>query len=98
MFRHSLAPLALLLSAQPLLAAEPLYRVALERPAAGRLIVKDIAWSCAGADCAAPRTATAPDANVCASVARRLGPVVGFEAAGRRFDAAELDRCNAAAR
>jgi hypothetical protein len=79
-------------------AAEPLYRAVLEHPATSNVIVKDVRWSCAGAACSAPRTATAPDVNVCSAVARKLGRLAGFEAAGRNFDKAELGRCNAAAR
>lgn len=79
-------------------AAEPLYRAVLENPAANNVIVKDVRWTCAGAACSAPRTATAPDANVCTAIARKLGRLAGFEAAGRSFDAAELGKCNAAAR
>jgi hypothetical protein len=89
--------MSLLFVVAPAYASEP-YRAALERPAASRLIVKDIPWSCAGAACTAPRTATAPDANVCASVARKLGRLVSFQVGARVFEAAELEKCNAAAK
>ena len=98
MFRPALILSTLLLAAAPAIAAAPLYRAALENPAPDRLIVKDIAWSCIGGICAAPRTATAPDANVCAAIARKLGRLVSFQAGERSFEAAELERCNAAAR
>jgi hypothetical protein len=102
MIRSSLLALSLLMSLIFVVgrayAADPLYRASLEKPAAARLIVRDISWSCAGAACEAPRTATAPDANVCASVARKLGRLASFQAGGRTFEAAELERCNAAAR
>ena len=54
--------------------------------------------SCAGADCVAPRTASAPDGNVCAAVARKLGRLVSFQSGGRAFAAEELAKCNAAAK
>jgi len=98
MIRSTFLALPLMLVAAPALAGAPLYRASLEKPAASRVIVKDLAWSCTGADCAAPRTADAPDANVCTAVARKLGRLVGFEAGGRAFEAAELEKCNAAAR
>jgi hypothetical protein len=96
--RSALFALSLALAATPAVATEPLYRAVLENPAPARLIVKDLAWSCTGADCSAPRSATAPDANVCASVVRRLGRLVSFRAGSRTFEAAELERCNSAAR
>lgn len=98
MMRASLLLLSLAVTAAPATAAGPLYRASLETPAASRVIVKDIAWNCAGVDCSAPRTATTPDANICASVARKLGRLVGFEAGGRAFAADELEKCNSAAR
>jgi hypothetical protein len=61
-------------------------------------IVRDMRWACAGATCSAQRSATSPDANVCASVARRLGRLTRFAVGDREFDAAALERCNAAAR
>ena len=90
--------LSVLFVVGPAYAAEPLYRASLEKPAAVRTIVKDIAWSCAGIDCAAPRTASAPDGNVCAAVARKLGRVIRFQSGDRTFAAAELEKCNMAAR
>jgi len=79
--------------------AQPLsmYRAGLERPVSTTAIVKDARWSCEGTHCAAPRAATSPDANVCASVARRFGRLTSFSAGDRTFDAGQLERCNAAA-
>ncbi len=98
MIRSTVFALSLVLAGAPAIATEPLYHAALEKPAAARLIVKDVSWSCTGAACSAPRTATAPDANVCASVARRLGRLISFQAGDRAFEAAELKKCNAAAK
>jgi len=98
MIRTPLFILSLLVVSAPALATEPLYRAALENPAPARLIVKDLPWSCAGASCEAPRTATAPDANVCASIARKLGRLVSFQSGNRPFGPTELEKCNAAAR
>lgn len=82
----------------PAYASDPLYRVSLESPAPARIIVKDLAWSCAGTDCAAPRTAPAPDSNVCAAMARKLGRLVSFRSGDRAFAAEELAKCNLAAK
>jgi hypothetical protein len=90
--------LSLALIAAPAMAAAPLYRAALENPAPARTIVKDVAWSCVGAACAAPRAATTPDANVCAAVARKLGRLVSFQVGERAFAATELEKCNSAAK
>lgn len=102
MIRSAILALSLLLSVlfvvAPAYANEPLYRASLEKPAATRTIVKDMAWSCAGADCAAPRTASTPDGNVCAAIARKLGRLVSFQAGDRTFAAAELEKCNMAAK
>ena len=102
MIRSTIFALSLMLSilfvVGPAYATEPLYRASLEKPAATRTIVKDIAWSCAGADCAAPRTASAPDGNVCAAVARKLGRLISFQSGDRTFAAAELEKCNMAAK
>jgi hypothetical protein len=101
MIRPTILALSLMLSVLfvvgPAYAGEPLYRASLEKPAATRTIVKDIAWSCTGADCVAPRTASAPDGNVCTAVARKLGRLVSFQSGDRAFAAAELEKCNMAA-
>jgi hypothetical protein len=91
------AALSLVLLAGPAVAAEPLYRAGLEKPAGSRLIIKELAWSCDGAVCTAARTAASPDINVCASVARKLGRLVSFQAGDRAFEAGELEKCNKAA-
>lgn len=90
------ASILLGLVAAPLQAAS-VYEVALAAPATTRVIVKDMRWSCAGARCTAPRTASSPDGHVCAAVARKLGRVEAFAAAGRAFDAEALAKCNTAA-
>lgn len=75
----------------------PLYRAGLATPVTTTTIVRDLRWACVGDMCSAPRTATSPDANVCAAIARRLGRLTSFAVGDRSFDPAQLERCNAAA-
>ncbi|ARS28608.1 CC_3452 family protein [Sphingomonas sp. KC8] len=100
MLRFALLPLAsLIVAAFPAQAqVQPMYRAALATPITATLVVKDLRWSCGGDSCSALRTGSSPDANVCAAVARKLGPVTGFSAGSNMFDAAALEKCNAAAR
>lgn len=101
MLRSALLPLtALLATAAPAAAqpgSQPMYHAGLATPATSTLVVKDTRWVCVGDSCSAIRAGTSPDANVCAAVARRLGPITGFSAGDRTFDVAALAKCNAAA-
>ena len=74
-----------------------MYRAGLATPVTSTLVVKDTRWACAGDSCSAIRTGTSPDANICTAVVRRLGPVTSFSAGDKVFDAAALEKCNAAA-
>lgn len=90
--------MALTTIAPPVLAqAQPMYRAGLAKPLTASLILKDVRWSCIGDSCSAIRNGTSPDVNVCSAVVRKLGPVTSFSAGGRDFDAAALEKCNAAA-
>ncbi|NJC34320.1 hypothetical protein GGR88_001794 [Sphingomonas jejuensis] len=65
-------------------------------PEQGRVVVRDVLWTCAGNSCTGGRSDSRP-AIVCQSVARRFGAVDAFAVGDRVFDAAELERCNGAA-
>jgi len=97
MLRPVIFGLSLLLAGSAAGATEPLYRIDLQAPASGA-IVHDIRWTCAGASCSAPRTASSPDINVCTSAVRKLGRAVSFQANGRAFGDDELAKCNQAAK
>lgn len=100
MLRFALLPMIALSAASPALAqpqSRPMYRAGLSTPVTSTLVVKDTRWACAGDSCSAIRTGTSPDANVCAAVVRKLGPVTSFSAGDKVFDAAALEKCNAAA-
>jgi hypothetical protein len=66
-------------------------------PASGRLITRDIVWTCGPAACQGSTQESRP-AVLCQSLVKRTGAVESFMVDGRAFDAAELRRCNAAAK
>lgn len=100
MLRFALLPLAsLVMAAVPAQAqVQPMYRAALATPITATLVVKDLRWSCGGDSCSALRTGSSPDANVCAAIAKKLGPVTGFSAGANMFDAIAIEKCNASAK
>jgi len=95
MIRSSAFLLALGLASAP--AAAATYSATLASPASGRLIARDIVWSCGAAACQGATDESRP-AVLCQSLAKRAGRVDAFLVDGRAFTAKELDRCNAAAR
>jgi len=66
-------------------------------PASGRIIARDITWSC-GPDSCEGFTKESRPVVLCQSLAKRAGRIESFVADGRAFTAAELDRCNASAK
>ncbi|HVL79304.1 MAG TPA: hypothetical protein VM346_08465 [Sphingomicrobium sp.] len=66
-------------------------------PAEGRIIARDIVWSCGPAACQGATEESRP-AVLCEGLAKRAGRLESFVANGRAFGPAELDRCNSAAR
>ena len=97
MTRLLLLPLSLLVL-PGLSFAQPLYTASLATPQTTRSVVKEMRWTCAGAQCTAPRDATAPDIVVCEAVARKLGPVTAFSAGERAFSPAQIAQCNGSRR
>ena len=66
-------------------------------PASAKVVARDVVWACAAGAC----TGSSPEgrpAIVCQSLVKKVGRVDSFTANGRAFAAAELDRCNAAAK
>ena len=102
MLRSTLLPMIAILGVAAPAVAQPqsqaMYRAGLSTPDTSTLVVKDMRWACAGDSCSAIRTGSSPDANVCAAMVRRLGPVTSFSAGDKVFDAVALEKCNAAAR
>jgi hypothetical protein len=95
MFRTLLIASAILVSASPLAAAT--YSAKPAVPLSERFIARDIIWTCAPAVCQGA-TAESRPAILCQSLAKRAGRIESFIVDGRAFSAAELDRCNTAAR
>jgi hypothetical protein len=95
MFRPIFALSALVLAAAP--AAAATYSAKPVAPASGRIIARDIAWACGPAACQGNTDESRP-AVLCQSLAKRAGRLESFIVDGRAFTAAELDKCNAAAK
>jgi hypothetical protein len=95
MHRPVLTFCALALVAAP--AGASTYSAKLAVPTNERIIARDIIWAC-GTDACQGATDESRAAVLCQSLARRAGKVDSFIADGRAFAAAELDRCNSAAK
>jgi hypothetical protein len=92
---RSAAFLALTIASAP--AAAATYSATLASPASGRLIARDIVWSCGAAACQGATQESRP-VVLCQSLAKRTGHVETFLVDGRAFTPAELERCNASAK
>jgi hypothetical protein len=95
MFRSATMFLALAAAAAPAGAAS--YSAKLATPTTGRLIVRDIVWNCGPAACQGATDESRP-LVLCQTLAKRAGPVTDFLFDGRTLPAAELHRCNGAAK
>lgn len=95
MLRSILAVSAILVVAPPAQAAS--YSAQLQVPVSQRLIAPDIVWMC-GADACQGATAESRPIVLCESLAKHAGRVNAFLVDGRAFTAAELDKCNSAAK
>lgn len=60
-------------------------------------VTRTLVWRCSEGECVAPK-GTARDAIVCQLIAREVGVLSTFTAAGEAFDAEDMERCNARAR
>jgi hypothetical protein len=95
MLRAIMTVSAFLLAAAP--AAASTYSATLASPANERIISRDIVWNCGTGACQGATGESRP-AVICQALARHAGKVDGFLADGRAFTAAELDKCNTAAK
>ena len=72
------------------------YRAELASPATeARFVARDVVWVCKDASCLAGQGTSRP-LIMCSALVKKAGPVTGFTAGGKAFDAEELARCNAA--
>ena len=94
---RSLLPVALVAIALPAAASASNYSASLASAPTGNLVARDVLWSCAGGTCSGATDYSRP-LVVCQSLARKAGPIAAFRVDGQALAAAELDRCNAAAK
>lgn len=94
MFRLGLA-LSALIAAVPVGAAS--YSAKLAVPSSGRIIARDIVWSC-GPDACLGTTEESRPVVLCQSLAKHAGRIENFIVNGRAVSPAELERCNASAK
>ena len=66
-------------------------------PAAERFIARDIVWNCSAAACQGATDDSRP-AVICQSLAKHAGRIESFTVDGRAFGAADLEKCNSAAK
>ena len=95
MLRPILALTAIAALAAPAAAAN--YSAKLSAPTNGHIVARDINWACAGNSCQGATQESRP-AVLCQALAKQAGKLDNFLVDGRAFSAAELDKCNAAAK
>ena len=78
-------------------AAAASYSAAPATAAPGHIIARDISWSCSAAGCLGTSAESRP-LILCKELAKRAGRLDSFGVDGRAFSAADLDKCNAAAK
>jgi hypothetical protein len=92
---------SLIVAAAALVASPALAATYSAKPAAkteaGRIIARDISWTC-GPDACQGSTEESRPAVLCQGLAKRAGRLESFIANGRAFGSAELDKCNASAK
>ena len=87
--------LSLIAAAAPATASS--YSAKLISPTNGRIVARDISWSCGAGACQGATDQSRP-AVLCEALAKRAGKLDSFAVDGRAFSAAQLDKCNAAAK
>ena len=95
MFRPFFALTAAVLAMSP--AAAATYSAKPAAPTAERFVARDINWTCAAGTCSGA-TAESRPAVLCQALAKHAGRIDSFAVDGRAFSAAELDKCNTAAK
>ena len=66
-------------------------------PTTERFIARDIVWTCGGGACQGATSDSRPTV-LCQSLAKHAGRIESFSVDGRAFGAAELEKCNSAAK
>ena len=98
MRRSTLIPAltAIAACAVPAAASAATYSASIAQAPEGKLIARDVLWTCAAGACSGATDYSRP-LIICQSLARKAGRVDSFRVNGRALAAAELERCNAAA-
>jgi hypothetical protein len=91
-----LTVLALALTAAPAFASSHHHAEPLAKPAAAKLLLRDMVWQCGDSGCAAGRSNSRP-AVVCALLVKKVGGLKSFTTGGEAMAASELEKCNARA-
>src|SRR5579864_3002788 len=78
-------------------AAAANYSAKLAIPAAGRIVARDINWTCSADGCQGA-TAESRPAVLCQALAKQTGRIENFLVDGRALPDAELAKCNSAAK
>lgn len=92
--------MALLLSAGALAAAPAgaaTYSARLAGPVNGRIVAREINWTCAGLSCSGATNDSRP-AVLCQALAKRAGRIDAFLIDGQPLGTAELGKCNSGAK
>ena len=95
MLRSILAFSALALTASAATAAN--YSAKPSVPLTDRIVARDIIWNCGPAACQGA-TAESRPLVLCEGLAKQAGRIDSFLVDGRELSAADLERCNAAAK
>lgn len=66
-------------------------------PATGKIIGKDISWTCSADSCRGSTEASRP-VIICEDLAKRAGRIESFSADGQALTAEQLAKCNSAAK
>jgi hypothetical protein len=95
MFRPASALVIAALAAAPAFATT--YSASPSGQVAPKIVAKQLVWTCGAGTCSGATSESRP-VIVCQSLAKKAGRIESFTADGRAFSAAELDRCNSAAK
>jgi len=95
MLRPASAVLIAALAAAPAFATN--YSASPATDVGTKIVARQLVWTCDAGACRGATSESRP-VIVCQSLAKKAGRLESFTADGRAFSAAELDRCNAAAK
>jgi hypothetical protein len=89
--------LGLALIATPAVASSHYHAQPVAKPAATKLVLRDMIWSCGDAGCSAATKSSSRPAIVCEVLVKEVGSLRSFSVAGQALSAEQLEKCNARA-